>query len=111
MINKKYNEFLPSMRSAEELVAQVDGLSSNIDLLRAGIENEVRERLLREPLPIPPPLRPKPEPPPPRRVGNWGGRAPGCPPRVIPPLWSPPPPGDACCRGVCSTAGVRTGCH
>lgn len=54
MINKKYNEFLPSMRSAEELVAQVDGLSSNIDLLRAGIENEVRARLLREPLPIPP---------------------------------------------------------
>lgn len=41
MINKKYNEFLPSMQSAEDLVLQVDGLSSNIDLLKAGIENEV----------------------------------------------------------------------
>ncbi|XP_050178757.1 centromere/kinetochore protein zw10 homolog [Myiozetetes cayanensis] len=45
MINKKYNEFLPSMQSAEELVAQVDGLSSNIDLLRASIENEVQQDL------------------------------------------------------------------
>ncbi|XP_008944284.1 PREDICTED: centromere/kinetochore protein zw10 homolog, partial [Merops nubicus] len=42
MINKKYDEFLPSMQSAEELVSQVDGLTSNIDLLKAGIENEVR---------------------------------------------------------------------
>lgn len=41
MINKKYNEFLPSMQSAEDLVSKVDGLSSNIDLLKAGIENEV----------------------------------------------------------------------
>ncbi|XP_051668510.1 centromere/kinetochore protein zw10 homolog [Manacus candei] len=45
MINKKYSEFLPSMQSAEELVAQVDGLSSNIDLLRASIENEVQRDL------------------------------------------------------------------
>uniref|UniRef100_A0A8C3JZ58 Centromere/kinetochore protein zw10 homolog n=1 Tax=Calidris pygmaea TaxID=425635 RepID=A0A8C3JZ58_9CHAR len=45
MINKKYNEFLPSMQSAEELVSQVDGLSSNIDLLKAGIENEVQRDL------------------------------------------------------------------
>ncbi|NWU77953.1 ZW10 protein, partial [Onychorhynchus coronatus] len=45
MINKKYNEFLPSMQSAEELVAQVDGLSSNVDLLRASIENEVQRDL------------------------------------------------------------------
>lgn len=44
MINKKYNEFLPSMQSAEDLVSQVDGLSSNIDLLKAGIENEVTAR-------------------------------------------------------------------
>ncbi|KFP34128.1 Centromere/kinetochore protein zw10, partial [Colius striatus] len=45
MINKKYSEFLPSMQSAEDLVAQVDGLSSNIDLLKAGIENEVQRDL------------------------------------------------------------------
>ncbi|KAM6295850.1 centromere/kinetochore protein zw10 homolog [Aegotheles albertisi] len=45
MINKKYNEFLPSMRSAEELVAQVDGLCGSIDLLRAGIEHEVQRDL------------------------------------------------------------------
>ncbi|NXT80866.1 ZW10 protein, partial [Zapornia atra] len=45
MINKKYNEFLPSMQSAEDLVSQVDGLASNIDLLRAGIENEVQRDL------------------------------------------------------------------
>lgn len=41
MINKKYNEFLPSMQSAEDLVSQLEGLSSNIDVLKAGIENEV----------------------------------------------------------------------
>ncbi|NXY24758.1 ZW10 protein, partial [Atrichornis clamosus] len=45
MINKKYSEFLPSMQSAEDLVAQVEGLSSNIDLLKAGIENEVQRDL------------------------------------------------------------------
>ncbi|NXX45400.1 ZW10 protein, partial [Tricholaema leucomelas] len=45
MINKKYNEFLPSMQSAEELVAQVEGLTSSIDLLKAGIENEVQRDL------------------------------------------------------------------
>jgi len=44
MINKKYDEFLPSMQSAEELVAQVDGLSSSIALLQAGIENQVTAR-------------------------------------------------------------------
>lgn len=42
MINQKYSEFLPSMQSAQELLAQVDGLAGSIDLLRAGIENEVR---------------------------------------------------------------------
>ncbi|NXK87157.1 ZW10 protein, partial [Formicarius rufipectus] len=45
MINKKYSEFLPSMQSAEELVAQVDGLSSNIDVLRVDIENKVQRDL------------------------------------------------------------------
>ncbi|NXG63756.1 ZW10 protein, partial [Hemiprocne comata] len=45
MINKKYSEFLPSMQSAEELGSQVDGLASNIDLLRARIENEVQQDL------------------------------------------------------------------
>ncbi|NWS24627.1 ZW10 protein, partial [Polioptila caerulea] len=45
MINKKYGEFLPSMESAEHLVAQVEGLASNIDLLKAAIENEVQQDL------------------------------------------------------------------
>ncbi|XP_026513722.1 centromere/kinetochore protein zw10 homolog [Terrapene carolina triunguis] len=44
MINKKYNEFLPSMQSAEDLVSQVDSLSSNIDLLKSRIENEVTQQ-------------------------------------------------------------------
>ncbi|NXD30264.1 ZW10 protein, partial [Spelaeornis formosus] len=45
MINKKYSEFLPSMQSAEDLVAQVDRLADNIDVLRASIENEVQRDL------------------------------------------------------------------
>ncbi|XP_074832958.1 centromere/kinetochore protein zw10 homolog isoform X1 [Carettochelys insculpta] len=45
MINKKYNEFLPSMQSAEDLVSQVDSLCSNIDLLKSRIENEVQQDL------------------------------------------------------------------
>ncbi|KFP81419.1 PREDICTED: centromere/kinetochore protein zw10 homolog, partial [Acanthisitta chloris] len=45
MINKKYSEFLPSMQSAEDLVLQVERLSTNIDLLKAGIENEVQRDL------------------------------------------------------------------
>nr|XP_006133681.1 centromere/kinetochore protein zw10 homolog [Pelodiscus sinensis] len=45
MINKKYNEFLPSMESAEDLVSQVDRLCSDIDLLRSRIENEVQKDL------------------------------------------------------------------
>ncbi|NXN83928.1 ZW10 protein, partial [Bombycilla garrulus] len=45
MINKKYSEFLPSMKSAEDLVAQVEGLANNIDLLKEGIENEVQRDL------------------------------------------------------------------
>ncbi|NXW90070.1 ZW10 protein, partial [Alopecoenas beccarii] len=43
VINNKYSEFLPSMQSAQELLARVDGLASSIDLLRAGIENEVQQ--------------------------------------------------------------------
>uniref|UniRef100_H3BGT9 Centromere/kinetochore protein zw10 homolog n=1 Tax=Latimeria chalumnae TaxID=7897 RepID=H3BGT9_LATCH len=42
MINKKYNEFLPSMQSAEDLAMQVDHVSSDMDLLKSRIENEVR---------------------------------------------------------------------
>ncbi|NXD86981.1 ZW10 protein, partial [Halcyon senegalensis] len=45
MITKKYGEFLPSMQSAEDLVSQVEGLSSNIDLLKAGIETEIQHDL------------------------------------------------------------------
>lgn len=40
-ITSKYSEFLPSAQSAEELVSQVDGLSGSIELLRAGIEEQV----------------------------------------------------------------------
>ncbi|XP_038610373.1 centromere/kinetochore protein zw10 homolog [Tachyglossus aculeatus] len=45
MINKKYNEFLPSMQSAQELVTQVDELCGDIDLLKSRVENEVRRDL------------------------------------------------------------------
>uniref|UniRef100_A0A8C0WR41 Centromere/kinetochore protein zw10 homolog n=1 Tax=Castor canadensis TaxID=51338 RepID=A0A8C0WR41_CASCN len=41
MISKKYSEFLPSMQSAQDLVTQVDTLSSDIDLLKSRIEREV----------------------------------------------------------------------
>ncbi|NXO00365.1 ZW10 protein, partial [Rhinopomastus cyanomelas] len=45
MINNKYHEFLPSLCSAGELVAQVDGLASSIDLLKDSIEREVQRDL------------------------------------------------------------------
>uniref|UniRef100_A0A803VUK7 Zw10 kinetochore protein n=1 Tax=Ficedula albicollis TaxID=59894 RepID=A0A803VUK7_FICAL len=45
MINKKYVDFLPSMRGAEELVTHVEGLANNIDQLKAHIENEVQQDL------------------------------------------------------------------
>ncbi|XP_036775678.2 centromere/kinetochore protein zw10 homolog isoform X2 [Manis pentadactyla] len=45
MISKKYSEFLPSMQSAQDLVAQVDKLSDDIDLLKSRIESEVRQDL------------------------------------------------------------------
>uniref|UniRef100_A0AAR2LP51 Zw10 kinetochore protein n=1 Tax=Pygocentrus nattereri TaxID=42514 RepID=A0AAR2LP51_PYGNA len=41
MINKKYNEFIPSMDAAEELMDQVEAVSKDIDLLKSFIENEV----------------------------------------------------------------------
>ncbi|KAG8434451.1 hypothetical protein GDO86_012719 [Hymenochirus boettgeri] len=45
MINKKYDEFLPSMQSAEDLVKQVHGLVSDVDVLKSQIENEVKSEL------------------------------------------------------------------
>ncbi|XP_068096888.1 centromere/kinetochore protein zw10 homolog [Hyperolius riggenbachi] len=45
MINKKYDEFLPSMQSAEDLVTQVNNLNKDVDFLKARIENEVQNDL------------------------------------------------------------------
>ncbi|XP_053335210.1 centromere/kinetochore protein zw10 homolog [Clarias gariepinus] len=45
MINKKYSEFLPSMEAAEELMAQVESVSKDIDLLKSCIDNEVQRNL------------------------------------------------------------------
>ncbi|NP_001131044.1 zw10 kinetochore protein S homeolog [Xenopus laevis] len=45
MINKKYDEFLPSMQSAEDLVTQVHGLVSDVDVLKSRIETEVKSDL------------------------------------------------------------------
>ncbi|XP_048199829.1 centromere/kinetochore protein zw10 homolog [Perognathus longimembris pacificus] len=45
MISKKYSEFLPSMQNAQDLVTQVDKLSTDIDLLKSRIESEVRRDL------------------------------------------------------------------
>uniref|UniRef100_A0AAR2KGE5 Centromere/kinetochore protein zw10 homolog n=1 Tax=Pygocentrus nattereri TaxID=42514 RepID=A0AAR2KGE5_PYGNA len=45
MINKKYNEFIPSMDAAEELMDQVEAVSKDIDLLKSFIENEVQQNL------------------------------------------------------------------
>ncbi|XP_025896051.1 centromere/kinetochore protein zw10 homolog [Nothoprocta perdicaria] len=45
VITKKYSEFLPSLQSAEELVAQVERLAGSIDALRARIESEVQRDL------------------------------------------------------------------
>uniref|UniRef100_A0A4W3HH46 Zw10 kinetochore protein n=1 Tax=Callorhinchus milii TaxID=7868 RepID=A0A4W3HH46_CALMI len=45
MINKKYEEFIPSLKNAEDLVSQVDGISMEIDLLKSQIENEVQRDL------------------------------------------------------------------
>ncbi|MBN3271583.1 ZW10 protein, partial [Polyodon spathula] len=45
MINKKYDEFLPSMQSTEELMNQVNGISGELDTLKSCIENEVQRDL------------------------------------------------------------------
>ncbi|XP_053307555.1 centromere/kinetochore protein zw10 homolog [Spea bombifrons] len=45
LINKKYDEFLPSMQSAEDLVRQVHGLVGDVDVLKSRIENEVQSDL------------------------------------------------------------------
>ncbi|KAM3923918.1 centromere/kinetochore protein zw10 homolog [Leptodactylus fuscus] len=45
MINKKYDEFLPSMQSAEDLVAQVNSLNRDVDILKSTIDNEVQNEL------------------------------------------------------------------
>ncbi|NWV49555.1 ZW10 protein, partial [Daphoenositta chrysoptera] len=45
MMNNKYSEFLPSVQNREDLVAEVERLSVDIDLLRAAIENEVQQDL------------------------------------------------------------------
>ncbi|XP_078055145.1 centromere/kinetochore protein zw10 homolog isoform X2 [Mustelus asterias] len=45
MINKKYEEFIPSLKNGENLVNQVDGISMEIDILKSQIENEVQRDL------------------------------------------------------------------
>ncbi|XP_069470337.1 centromere/kinetochore protein zw10 homolog [Ambystoma mexicanum] len=45
LINSKYEEFLPSLQSAEDLVSQVDGLCNDVDQLKSRIENEVNRDL------------------------------------------------------------------
>ncbi|NWI80457.1 ZW10 protein, partial [Dryoscopus gambensis] len=45
MMNSKYSEFLPSVQNREDLVAEVEGLCMDIDLLKAAIENEVQQDL------------------------------------------------------------------
>ncbi|XP_048418364.1 centromere/kinetochore protein zw10 homolog [Stegostoma tigrinum] len=45
MINKKYEEFIPSLKNGEDLVNQVDGISMEIDILKSQIENEVQRDL------------------------------------------------------------------
>uniref|UniRef100_A0A3Q4H056 Centromere/kinetochore protein zw10 homolog n=1 Tax=Neolamprologus brichardi TaxID=32507 RepID=A0A3Q4H056_NEOBR len=42
MINKRYNDFLPSLQSSEELMLQVDTVSKEMDTLKNCIENEVQ---------------------------------------------------------------------
>ncbi|KAJ8267083.1 hypothetical protein GJAV_G00138140 [Gymnothorax javanicus] len=45
MINKRYNEFLPSMQGAEELMGQVEDVSKDINNLKNCMENEVQQNL------------------------------------------------------------------
>ncbi|RVE64278.1 hypothetical protein OJAV_G00144180 [Oryzias javanicus] len=45
MINKRYNEFLPSLQASEELMLQVDVVSKEMDALKSCIETEVQENI------------------------------------------------------------------
>ena len=41
MINKRYNEFLPSLQGSEDLMGQVNDVSKEIDVLKTCIDTEV----------------------------------------------------------------------
>ncbi|XP_061595167.1 centromere/kinetochore protein zw10 homolog [Cololabis saira] len=45
MINKRYNEFLPSLQASEELLLQVDSVSKEIEALKNCIETEVQQNI------------------------------------------------------------------
>uniref|UniRef100_A0A674A7A2 Zw10 kinetochore protein n=1 Tax=Salmo trutta TaxID=8032 RepID=A0A674A7A2_SALTR len=45
IINKRYNEFLPSMQGAEALMGQAEEVSKEIDILKSHIETEVQHNL------------------------------------------------------------------
>lgn len=45
MINKRYNEFLPSLQGAEGLMSQTDEVSKEMDALKMCIETEVQQNL------------------------------------------------------------------
>ncbi|XP_071754733.1 centromere/kinetochore protein zw10 homolog isoform X1 [Centroberyx gerrardi] len=45
MINKRYNEFLPSLQASEDLMGQVDEVSKEIDVLKNCIETEVQQNI------------------------------------------------------------------
>ncbi|XP_071381103.1 centromere/kinetochore protein zw10 homolog [Centroberyx affinis] len=45
MINKRYNEFLPSLKGSEVLMGQVDEVSKEIDVLKNCIETEVQQNI------------------------------------------------------------------
>lgn len=45
MINKRYNEFLPSLQGSEDLMLQVDSVSKEMDALKNCIETEVQQNI------------------------------------------------------------------
>ncbi|KAM6906969.1 centromere/kinetochore protein zw10 homolog [Xenentodon cancila] len=45
MINKRYNEFLPSLQASEELLLQVDAVSKEMEALKNCIETEVQQNI------------------------------------------------------------------
>ncbi|XP_033954581.1 centromere/kinetochore protein zw10 homolog [Pseudochaenichthys georgianus] len=45
MINKKYNDFLPSLQGSEELMLEVDEVSKEMDVLKNCIETEVQQNV------------------------------------------------------------------